>query len=214
MRTNLVSPLGALWRGAAAGLAASAAMNVWFALAGKHMPPPREGAFTPPEKVQETELPTETVARRFVGGFMKRGQLNRASKKKAGQLVHFAFGAGWGALYGLVAETIPAVRTPAGALAFGTFVWSASDHAILPAFRLAPWPGGVTAKGHAFWFATHLVYGAALGSSFMTLRPRSFAAFALEAIVRRIGLAHELTPLERARAAIAGRLSRVAAAAL
>lgn len=189
-------------------------MNVWFALAGKHMPPPREGAFTPPEKIQQTELPTETIARRAIGGLLKRGQLDRATKKKAGQLVHFAFGAGWGALYGLVAESVPAVRSPAGALAFGAFVWTASDHAILPAFRLGPWPSGVTAKGHAFWLATHLVYGAALGSSFTTLRPKSFAGVALDAIAKRVGLFHRPTALERARAAVIGRLSPVAAAAL
>lgn len=158
MQTSTITPVGALWRGALAGIAGSAAMNAWFALAGKHMPPPREGAFTPPEAIQETELPTETIARRLVSDFAKRGTLEAATKRRAGQLVHFAYGAGWGALYGLLAESAPSMRRPIGTVVYGKSVWIASEHVILPAFRLGPWPRGVTLKGHAFWLATHLVY--------------------------------------------------------
>ena len=206
MRAPSISPLGALWRGAAAGFAGAAAMNVWFAFMARHMPPPREGAFTPPDELQKTELPTETVARRLVSGMAKRGPIEPRAKKAAGQAIHFGFGAAWGALYGLAAETFPIFRSPIGAATFGAFVWSASDHALLPALRLGPWPSGVTAKGHLFWLATHLVYGAGLGSSYTSIRPKSFAAVALGAVTRKLGLTRGPTFLDRVTNAVIDRL--------
>ena len=206
MRKNGITPIGAMWRGAVAGVAGSAAMNAWFAVAGKHMPPPREGAFLPPEKIQETELPTETIARRVVSGMAQRGTLSPSTKRKAGRLVHYGFGADWGTFYGIIAESLPAARTPAGALAFGALVWSASDHLLLPAFRLGPWPMGVSAKGHAFWLASHLAYGAALGASYAALRPRSFASVAMSFVAQRIGAVRRPTRMERFKRTLTNRV--------
>lgn len=206
MQKNTITPAGALWRGAVAGAAGCTAMNAWFAVAGKHMPPPREGAFVPPEAIQETELPTETVARRLVSGLAQRGTLSHATKRRAGQLVHFGYGADWGALYGIVAESFPAARTPAGSLAFGALVWGVSEHLLLPALRLGPWPTGVTARGHAFWLASHLVYGAALGASYAALRPRSFASVAISFIAQQVGATRRPTRVQRIRRTLASRI--------
>jgi hypothetical protein len=201
-----ITPLGAVLRGAAAGITGAAAMSGWFTTAGSLMPPPREGAFVPPDPEQPNEMPTETIARRTVNGLMRR-EIPEPAKKPAGQAVHFGFGAMWGAIYGLAAETFPIFRSPLGAAAFGAIVWSASDHLLLPAFRVGPWPNGVTMKGHAFWLATHLVYGAALAFAYASSRPKSLFAVALGAIGTRIADGwNPPTRIERARRFMADRL--------
>ena len=201
-----LSPVGALWRGALAGAAGSAAMDVWFAAFGKLMPPPREGAFVPPETKQLVEMPTETLARRAVSGVAMRGELEGAAKYRAGRMVHYAYGAGWGALFGLLAESVPVVRRIPGAAAFGAFVWSASDHVMLPILRLGPWPRGVTPKGHAFWLATHLVYAGGVLSAYRQLRPHSIACALTGIALAKLGLERTKPSLLKRAATAATRL--------
>lgn len=172
-RSTRSTPLGAALRGALAGMAGCATMDAWFAAFGKLMPPPRDGAFVPPERQQLTEMPPETIARRVVGSVAMRGTLEGKAKYRAGRAVHYLYGAGWGALYGMLAETLPPVGRVPGAYAFGALVWSASDHLILPLLRLGPWPSGVTPKGHAFWLASHFAWASGVGPAYRTLQPRA-----------------------------------------
>lgn len=168
--TTHITPLGALVRGLVAGALGSAAQNVFFR-ATKGLAPSSEAAsFEPPEPEQRDEQPTQTVARRFAEGLMQREL--PISKERAGQLVHYAFGAGWGALYGLAASSAPALATPAGAAGYGVFVWAASDDLILPAFRLSAGPRAYPLANHAYAIAAHLVYGGAVLLAFEAMRPR------------------------------------------
>ena len=167
-----VTPIGAAMRGAIAGLAGCVAMDAWFAAFGKLMPPPRKGAFRPAEKLQLVEMPPETLARRVVTGVAKRGALEGKAKRRAGRVVHYLYGAGWGALYGMIAETVPGVGRAPGAFAWGAVVWSASDHLLLPLLRLGPWPSGVTPQGHAFWLASHFAWASGMGPAYRSLRPK------------------------------------------
>lgn len=166
------TPLGAVLRGAVAGMAGCATMDAWFAAVGTRMPPPRKGAFKPAEKLQVAEMPPETIARRVVAGVAKRGTLEGAAKRRAGRVVHYLYGASWGALYGVIAESVPGVGRLPGAFAWGTVVWTASDHLMVPLLRLGPWPSGVTPKGHAFWLATHFAWASGMGSAWLALRPK------------------------------------------
>lgn len=168
---SIVTPLGAALRGFVAGLAGSAAQDVFFALTRRATPRQPRGAFDPPEVQQLSEQATETVARRVVEGLAARGNLPPDAKRLAGRAVHYGFGGGWGAVYGLARESIPALRGPAGGVGFGAAVWMASDNVILPAFNLAGGPRRYSARNHAYALAAHAVYGLALQRAYAALRP-------------------------------------------
>ena len=156
-RRRRVTPLAALGRGLAAGLAGSLAQDVFFALTKKIAPESPKEAFEPPEPQQKEERATETAARRVVEGAMKR---ELPKKSVAGRVVHYLFGGAWGGAYGLLAGSFRPAATLGGGAAFGSLVWLVSDDFILPVFKLAAWPRAYPLKNHAYAVAAHLVYGA------------------------------------------------------
>src|SRR5262249_33226553 len=58
-----------------------------------------------------TEKVAVGVATKFSGR-----RLRQSQKKTGGQIVHFAFGTGMGALYGIFADTLPAITMGGGVL--------------------------------------------------------------------------------------------------
>jgi hypothetical protein len=162
------SPLGAICGGLAAGLVGALAQNLFFGATRRWAPAPTPGLFQPPEPQQETETATETVARRIVEGVLERGPLE--DRRRAGQLVHLAFGSAWGGAYGLVAGTLPRAQTLRGSLAFGLAVWACSDDVLLPWFRLAAWPHHYPVKTHLYAIAAHAAYGTAVMATFSGLQ--------------------------------------------
>lgn len=162
-----MSPLAAVCGGIAAGLVGCLAQDVFFAWTRRLMPPARAGAFEPPEPEQADETPTQTIARRVVEDLVHRGPL--VHKERAGRLVHYAFGAAWGGIYGVVAGTLPMLATLKGGVAFGLVVWATSDDFLLPGFRVAGWPHRYPVETHLYAIAAHAVFGAALSVSFVGL---------------------------------------------
>src|SRR6185369_17231054 len=159
-RRGATTPLGTLLRGLLAGAVGAGVQTLFFKATRRLTPPTPEDAFTPPEPEQQGERSTETVARRAVERLAARGPLDQRAKQRAADVVHYGFGAAWGALYGLARETFPRLRGAAGALAFGTAVWAVSDDVILPVFRLAAWPALYPARTHAYAWAAHLPFSA------------------------------------------------------
>jgi uncharacterized membrane protein YagU involved in acid resistance len=181
------SPLGAFCGGLVAGFVGALAQSLFFSWTRKLAPEPSTGAFEPAEPEQRMEMPTQTVARRMTEQLARRGPLQHGAG--AAQAVHFAFGSAWGGVYGLVAGTLPRAGTLKGSLAFGTVVWLISDDIILPAFRLSAWPHHYPVKTHLYAIAAHVVYGAAVASTFAALgrvsRPATAALGALW-VTRRV----------------------------
>lgn len=155
-----MTPIGALVRGAVAGAFGAWVQNRFFELTGELAPPQVETSFDPPEPQQAEEQPTQTVARRFVEGFMTQGPLDDEQKSAGGQVVHYGFGATWGAVYGLARATFPAVGGTAGLLGFSTGVWLVGDVVILPAFRLSAPATEYPVQNHAYALVAHVAYGA------------------------------------------------------
>lgn len=85
-------------------------------------------------------------------------ELTEAEKEKAGPLVHYAFGGTVGALYGVSAETEPAITAGFGSL-YGTAVWVGADNLALPVLGLARWPDAYPASTHLYALSSHVVYG-------------------------------------------------------
>jgi hypothetical protein len=178
-----ISPLRALVGGLVAGAMASFVQALFFKATARVMPAQPEGAFVPVEPAQHGEMATHTVARRFVEGMMSR-ELTPDSKALAGQIVHYAFGSLWGGLYGILGETYPGLRTPVGMIAYSTAVWGVGDNLVLPAFQLSAWPQAYPAKNHAYAWAAHVAYGAALWGSYEAIERVPWAT-ALQIILLR-----------------------------
>ena len=85
-------------------------------------------------------------------------QLAETDKPKAGSLVHYAFGASVGAVYGALAEVAPIVKVGVG-LAFGSAVWLGAHVIMVPALGLAKPPTQRPPAQEAQEFGLHLLYG-------------------------------------------------------
>ena len=145
-----MAKLRGLIAGAAGGLAGAALMGPFHAAASKVIKPPS------PQGEDATEKVANAVARKATGR-----TLSRSKKPKAGQIVHFVFGASVGALYGLLAEEFSPLSIGAGALGalFGTAVYLGAHATLVPALGLAPSPvrNGPAREGTEL--ASHLAYG-------------------------------------------------------
>ncbi len=85
-------------------------------------------------------------------------ELTDSEKKWAGPLVHYGFGTALGALYGVLAETVPGSRAAYGTV-YGSAVWLGADEIGVPAFGLSAPPKETPASSHVRALASHVVYG-------------------------------------------------------
>jgi putative membrane protein len=139
--------------GALGGLAASWVMNRAQAM----VPPPGYGDASDTEHEDDA---TVKVARRLSCAVLHH-DIDENEKERAGAMVHYAFGASLGALYGGLAEAMPAVRRGFGAT-FATAVWLIADELAVPSLHLAKPANEKPMPLHAYALGSHLVYGAAL----------------------------------------------------
>lgn len=115
----------------------------------------------------QQEGSTEKVARKIAE--TAGHHLTPATRKTAGQAVHYTFGTLVGVVYACTAELLPESTTGAGA-AFGTALFLAADEIAVPAFRLAPPPTKQPASNQLEHWAAHVVYGVTLELSRALLR--------------------------------------------
>ena len=142
-------PWRGLLAGAAAGLAASFLMGPVHALAQK----------ASRQKEQDQLDPTEKVAA-AVSHQVLHHRLSGDEKKAAAPAVHYLFGTTVGAIYGLAAEQIPAVRTGFGSL-FGIAVWLGAHVLVVPALGLSRPITKSPLSQEAGEFGAHIAYGTA-----------------------------------------------------
>lgn len=93
-----------------------------------------------------------------VSEFVLDHHLTKSEKESAGAIAHYAMGVTSGAIYGAVAEVMPAATVAEG-LPFGAAVWLIADEAVVPAMGLSRKPSDYPFSIHAYSFASHLVYG-------------------------------------------------------
>ncbi len=150
--------------GAASGLAASWVMEraqgpIW-----------RIGGEATRRREQEAqgglEPATVRAAERAAGAIGR--SLPDERKGAASEAVHYATGAAFGALFGVLAPRIPLPALVAGAI-YGAAVWLLSDETLVPALGLSRRPWDYPASTHAKSLAAHLVYGATTGAGFRLL---------------------------------------------
>jgi len=151
------------WKGLAAGLAgglaASFVMNQFQALSAKLE---KEWTERPGEKLDGGKKGDDTTVKvaQKISRSVFDHTLTASEKKTAGPAVHYGFGTLAGAVYGVLAELVPAVTLGAGA-PFGTAVWLGADEISVPAFGLSGPPWESPPSVHVKALAAHLVYGVA-----------------------------------------------------
>jgi uncharacterized membrane protein YagU involved in acid resistance len=137
-------------------------MNEFIAGPGKQL---SQAVQTPQENRQQkqhkddpdaTMKTADRVVEKVTGG----QHLTYAQQKAGGPVVHYAFGALAGALYGGLAEYSTAVRSGFGTT-FGSALFAGADLLAVPSLNLATPLKDTPAETLVAPFASHLVYGAA-----------------------------------------------------
>ena len=149
--------------GAAGGLAGCVAMNafqrMWSKTAEGRAPESTAGPHDAREwqERQEGRNSNEMVAQ-FAAEHTIGRSLTRDELAVAAPVVHFAFGAAMGALYGYFVETGHRGGVKSGAQ-FGMSVWAAADEAAMPALGLSESTLHRPGELHTQSFASHVVFG-------------------------------------------------------
>jgi putative membrane protein len=86
--------------------------------------------------------------------------LSTEAKKKAGPVLHYAFGAAMGAVYGIASELFPEAATRGFGTGFGAALFALADELAVPAFGLSGKATDAPLSSHVYGLASHLVYGA------------------------------------------------------
>jgi len=150
--------------GLAGGLVASWIMNEFIENLGPSLRKALEGdgASALQEPQQDEEKPDDATMKTAdaVVSAITGGNLSHEGKEKGGPIVHYAFGAIMGGIYGAVAEGIPETTFGFGT-AFGAALFTGADLVAVPALNLSGSSGDAPVSSLATPFAAHLVYGAA-----------------------------------------------------
>ncbi|HUQ31778.1 MAG TPA: DUF1440 domain-containing protein [Pyrinomonadaceae bacterium] len=85
-------------------------------------------------------------------------EMDKDEKEAAGAVVHYAFGAAMGGVYGIAVEVAPEASAAFG-IPFGAVFWLAADEVAVPLLGLAKPPSEYPLTTHAYSLASHLVYG-------------------------------------------------------
>jgi putative membrane protein len=142
--------------GAAAGVAAAAVTSLFqSAWSNARLPPTDEK----PQAIPPTETLAERLCEATTGS-----PLRASDRKAAGMAVHYAVGAGLGAVYALILRRWPATAADSG-IAYGLCVWATVEEIGLSLFRLKPAPWKVELAEHLFAASSHVVFGLALDAS-------------------------------------------------
>ena len=149
--------------GLAGGLVASWIMNEFMENLGPSLQKAIQGDAASNQQAPERDKPddaTMKTADAVVSAVTGGRHLSHEGKEKGGPIVHYAFGAIMGGVYGAIAEGIPQTTFGFGT-AFGAALFTGADLVAVPALNLSGSSGDAPASSLATPFAAHLVYGAA-----------------------------------------------------
>jgi hypothetical protein len=157
------SPLAVIVKGALAGAAGTAVMSAFMERAPEIMERAGVGGDeppTPPEEPDAVGSPTEELIDRVT-----EGGLDADERAAAGEAVHWAYGAAWGAYYAVIQSTFRPSPIVHGAFLGGLMTAVATK--VVPRLGLAPQPRNreelITNA------ASHAVYGIATGIVYQIL---------------------------------------------
>ncbi len=155
--------------GAIGGLVAAWVMNVFMENAGpkvqqvaqkfdhpaRQQPSQTQSSSDSEPKEDATMKTADALVSAVTGG----RHLSMEGKQKGGPVVHYAFGALMGALYGMGAEYSSTVRSGFGTT-FGSILFAGADLWAVPALGLSGSSSNAPISSLATPFSAHIVYGA------------------------------------------------------
>jgi uncharacterized membrane protein YagU involved in acid resistance len=154
--------------GAVGGLVAAWVMNVFMENAGpkvQQVAQKFDHSAQPPSQSQSSsdsgpkEDATMKAADALVSTATGGRHLSMEAKQKGGPIVHYAFGALMGALYGMCAEYSSIARSGFGT-AFGSALFAGADLWAVPALGLSGSSSDAPISSLATPFSAHILYGA------------------------------------------------------
>jgi hypothetical protein len=164
-----LSPLGAVVRGLAAGAVGTVALDlVWFTRYKRAGGEQRFWAWETGADVKtwdDVSAPGQ-VGRRLAEAFLQR-ELPDEWARATNNVVHWSYGMGWGAQYGIVAGSARKMPRWSG-LAFASVVWL-SSYVALPLAKVYRPLWEYDAKTLAKDFSAHVAYGTGTSTVFAAL---------------------------------------------
>jgi Protein of unknown function (DUF1440) len=159
-RSDLLTPH--LLAGAAAGFFAAWTMNEFQSAWSKITESAQGKQKSQSSQLEsgESEDATVKAANRIAEAVLGR-ELSKEEKKVAGPIVHYAFGATWGAIYSALADETNLVTRGFGMI-YATAVFVIVDEIAAPALKLSKPPKEYPVSSHLYGWASHLVYGISL----------------------------------------------------
>ena len=154
------TPLTAVTQGLLAGAIGTAVFTAFQMATGK------AGGNEQPKDWSEAPEPAQVGQRVAEGVFKEEVPLEKAGTLT--QVVHWLYGTGWGAVYGLIEES---VQKPVASGVALTGAVVAADYTLLPAMKLYKPPWRYPATTIPKDFATHLVHGLATAAAYRALEP-------------------------------------------
>jgi len=151
--------------GVVGGLAGAWTMNQYSAVsqkvqaAWKKSHPHQQDQQSSQQSSEEDDATMKTADRLSV--MIAHRHLTKAQKQKAGPIVHYAYGALIGGLYGALSQLNTSITSGRGT-AYASAVWLGGDEIGVPALGLAGSPAEYPISVHLNALASHLVYGATL----------------------------------------------------
>lgn len=124
-------------------------------------PKHRQAAEQEGQQQQADSDDTTTKLANKIGQAALDRDLTDREKEIVGPAVHYSFAALVGAIYGGLAEVTDLTGTGFGTL-FGTLLFLGTDEVVVPALKLSPPPGKVSADKHLYGWISYLIYGASL----------------------------------------------------
>jgi putative membrane protein len=149
----------AIWRGIIAGLIGGVVAAGAMSVVHKGLIAISSGTRQPTAAAEQEQDEDATVTVANGIAVALRRPLPADKKPLAGSIVHYAFGASVGGLYGGLATVVPRATVALG-LPFGVAVWLGAHVIMVPALGLAAPPTRQPPLKEAFEFVSHLVYGA------------------------------------------------------
>ncbi|MGA9586804.1 MAG: hypothetical protein WBQ95_15825 [Terracidiphilus sp.] len=149
--------------GIAGGLVASWVMNEFMSNLGPRLQKAVQGESTSCQGQPDGEKPDDATMKTadVVVSIITGGRhLSHEQKEKGGPIVHYAFGAMMGAVYGAIAEELP-IATAGFGTAVGAALFAGADLIAVPALNLSQSSGEESLSSLATPFAAHMVYGTA-----------------------------------------------------
>src|SRR5687768_10797663 len=149
---------GRIVQGAIAGAVGSLAMNLFARATGDRR---AHGVQPPQADPLEDDAPEQVGAAAFE--IVSGSEPDEELEQPLGTAAHYAFGAAMGVAYALLSPRLPLLRRGYGTL-YGTLVWLLADEGLMPALGLSRGPAQLPPRTHAYAFAGHVVYGAAMAA--------------------------------------------------